>query len=163
MTPEEIRTLHDYNFWTHRRVWACIEQLTDEQFTRHFDYSIGSIRNHIVHVMSVDERWFARLQGIEPPPRLMPDEFPTRADARAKWDTIEASMRAYLDRLTGAELNESFDYDLSHRGGQKHDTRWQILVHVVNHGTDHRAQILSLLYALGAPTTEQDLTAYLWE
>jgi len=163
VTPEEIRTLHDYNFWTHRRVWACIEQLTDEQFTQHSDYSIGSIRNHVVHVMSVDERWFARLQGVEFPERLIPEAFPNRADVRAKWDTIEASMRAYLGRVTEAELSETIHYDIPHRGGMMHDPRWQILVHVVNHGTDHRAQILSLLHALGAPTTEQDLTFYLWE
>jgi uncharacterized damage-inducible protein DinB len=49
------------------------------------------------------------------------------------------------------------------RGGAKQSARWEILAHVVNHGTDHRAQILSLLFQLGAPTVEQDLILYLWE
>jgi uncharacterized damage-inducible protein DinB len=33
---------------------------------------------------------------------------------------------------------------------------------MVNHGTDHRAQILRLLYDLGAPTFEQDMIIYWW-
>jgi uncharacterized damage-inducible protein DinB len=33
----------------------------------------------------------------------------------------------------------------------------EILWHVVNHGTDHRAQILQLCYVYGAPTFEQDM------
>jgi uncharacterized damage-inducible protein DinB len=41
--------------------------------------------------------------------------------------------------------------------------RWQILAHVVNHGTDHRAQVLDLLHRLGAPNVEQDLIYYLWD
>jgi uncharacterized damage-inducible protein DinB len=40
---------------------------------------------------------------------------------------------------------------------------WQILAHVANHGTGHRAQILRLLDDLGAPTFDQDLIIFLWE
>jgi uncharacterized damage-inducible protein DinB len=36
------------------------------------------------------------------------------------------------------------------------------VAHVVNHGTDHRAQVLRILYELGAPTFEQDIMEYLW-
>jgi uncharacterized damage-inducible protein DinB len=39
---------------------------------------------------------------------------------------------------------------------------WQVLAHVVNHGTDHRAQILRLLDRYGAPTFDQDLILHLW-
>ena len=45
----------------------------------------------------------------------------------------------------------------------KQTTRREVLIHVVNHGTDHRAQILARLHELGAPTLEQDLMLYLWE
>jgi uncharacterized damage-inducible protein DinB len=55
------------------------------------------------------------------------------------------------------------EYDLPQRGGMKHDLVWQILAHMVNHGTDHRAQVLAVLYSLGAPTIEQDLMFCLWE
>jgi uncharacterized damage-inducible protein DinB len=36
-------------------------------------------------------------------------------------------------------------------------------LHVINHGTDHRAQILAMLNQLGGETVEQDLIFYLRE
>jgi uncharacterized damage-inducible protein DinB len=35
-------------------------------------------------------------------------------------------------------------------------TVWQTLLHLVNHGTDHRAQVLRALHGFDAPTFDQD-------
>lgn len=40
---------------------------------------------------------------------------------------------------------------------------WQVLLHVVNHATDHRAQLLRLLNDLGIKTTSQDYIFYVYE
>ena len=40
---------------------------------------------------------------------------------------------------------------------------WQALLHVANHGTDHRAQILRLLHDLGVETVSQDYIFYIYE
>jgi uncharacterized damage-inducible protein DinB len=37
---------------------------------------------------------------------------------------------------------------------------WQTLFHLVNHGIDHRAQVLQALYNFGDPTFEQDFAFY---
>lgn len=163
MTVDELSTLIAYNFWAHRRVWGCIEHLTDDQFVQDVGYSFGSVRNQVVHLINVDERWLARISGAELPDHIDPEAFPTRAAVRERWDMTEAKMRAYLATLRDADLSEVIEYDMPHRGGIKRNARWQILVHVVNHGTDHRAQILAMLHQLGASTTEQDLMFYLWE
>ena len=39
---------------------------------------------------------------------------------------------------------------------------WQALLQVANHSTDHRAQVLAGLKALGAPTFEQDYLNYIF-
>ncbi|MFN8378692.1 MAG: DinB family protein [Anaerolineae bacterium] len=158
-----IRTLFDYNLWAHERVWACILTLDDEQFARHFDYSIGSVRTHIVHVLSVDNRWMARIAGTPVPPHLTPDSYPSASSVRADWVRMTGVQRQIVDGLSDEQLAEVIDYDMPNRGGMKHTARWEILAHVVNHGTDHRSQMLSALYQLGAPTVEQDLMYYLWE
>lgn len=163
MNADAIRLLHDYNRWAHHEVWRCIESLSDEQFTAETGYSIGSLRNHAVHVMGVDQRWFARLRQIEIPARLEYADFSTRAQARQRWDEIERENAGYLATLTDADLHEMIEYDMPHRGGWKRQPRWQILLHVVNHGSDHRAQMLAQLHRLGGPTVEQDLMFYLWQ
>jgi uncharacterized damage-inducible protein DinB len=38
-----------------------------------------------------------------------------------------------------------------------------VLLHVVNHGTDHRAQLLRTLNDLGLDTTAQDYIFYCYE
>ncbi|HYO89858.1 MAG TPA: DinB family protein [Candidatus Limnocylindrales bacterium] len=158
-----VRTLFSYNQWAHERVWGCILTLRDAQFTQHFDYSIGSVRDQIVHVMSVDARWMARIAGEPVMPHLLPADFDTASSARAEWQQIAACNQGIVAGLSDAQLDEPIDYELTRYGGPKRSTRWQILAHVVNHGTDHRAQVLDLLHRLGAPNVEQDLIYYLWD
>ena len=84
MTPEAIDLLYSYTYWAFERVWDCIMPLTDAQFTQDIDYSIGSIRNHVVHMMSGTRRWMERLQGIEIAPHLPFDDYATRTAAKAQ-------------------------------------------------------------------------------
>lgn len=163
MNADTIRTLFDYNYGAHRRLWDSIVCLTDEQFTQEVEYSIGSVRNHMVHLMNVDLRWLARLQNAPLPERLPDTGFTSAEAARRQWAQVEGAMMAYAAGLRDDQLNEIVHYDMPHRGGAKNNPRWQILVHVVNHGTDHRAQVLPILHRMGAPTFEQDLMIYLWD
>jgi uncharacterized damage-inducible protein DinB len=158
-----FRTYCEYNYATHRRVWDCIDHITDEQFVEDVHYSIGSIRNHCVHLASVDNRWLARLRNEPVPEGLKYEDFPTRAVTRERWEQVAATMLNYVNSLNEVQLDEVVDYNIPNRGGPRSNPRWQILLHVTNHGTDHRAQILSILHRLGAPTLEQDLMIYLWE
>ena len=153
MTPEAIRQLYDYHFTINRKVWdACIAPLSEEQYTRELGYSVGSIRNQMVHLMSVEARWFGGLVGAEVPDHANPEDYPNRAALRARWDAVENQMRAYLAGLSEEEANREF------RPGM---LVWQVLVHVVNHATDHRAQILLALNQMGVETFAQDYFYYL--
>ena len=40
---------------------------------------------------------------------------------------------------------------------------WQVLLHVVNHGTDHRAQMLRILHDMGAQTVSQDYIFFVYD
>ena len=161
MDADMFRTMYEYHMALNRRVWTeCVMQLTDEQFTQDVDYSHGSIRGQTVHLMSVDRRWFAGLQGEETG-HLYPEDFADRVAVRAQWDEIEVGMGRYLAALTTDMLRQPVRF-VSNRMGEVEIIPWEVLLHVVNHGTDHRAQMLSMLHPLGAPTLEQDLMIHLW-
>ena len=67
-------------------------------------------------------------------------------------------MRAYL-----ADLQDDMLF-MQPLAGEDKDLRvWQVLLHVVNHGTDHRAQLLRLLNDLGLETTSQDYIFFVYE
>lgn len=102
---------------------------------------------------------FSGLRGVEIPEPLDPAEFADRKTIRAYWDNVEQNLRDYLAKLQDQMLFEKPFAD----GEDKDLVLWQVLLHVVNHGTDHRAQILRLLHDLGVKTTSQDYIFYVYD
>jgi uncharacterized damage-inducible protein DinB len=156
MDSNAFRHFYDYHFAENRKIWdRYITSLSDEQFTQAMDYSHGSVRDQILHLMSVDEAWFSDLRGAELPEAEDPAGFRDRESIRAHWDRVEQDMRAYL-----AGLRDDMLFDKPLEGEDKDLILWQVLLHVVNHGTDHRAQILRNLNDLGVETIYQDYVFY---
>jgi uncharacterized damage-inducible protein DinB len=161
MNANAFRHFYDYHFAENRKIWdECVTSLSYEQFTQHSNYSHGSIRDQIVHLMSVDEVWFSELSGAQPSDSLAPAGFDDRQIIRAKWDSIEQAMRSYLASLQDELL---FEKPILDPEEDKDLIVWQVLLHVANHGTDHRAQILRALNDLGVKTSSQDYIFYVYE
>jgi len=152
MTPDDFRRLYDYHYTLNRLLWERgVVPLTAEQFRRRLPYSLGSVRNQVVHMMNMEERWFAALRGAAVPGILNPVHFGTPTAVRARWDDVEHDVRAYLADLGAGDLR---------RLVTEHMAVWEVLWHVLNHGTDHRAQTLAMLAQLGAPTFPQDYALF---
>jgi uncharacterized damage-inducible protein DinB len=163
MDVQALRMLYDYHFFTNRRIWEyCIVPLPQELFTQPIPYSVGSLHNHFVHLMSVDNAWFCGLRGVEAI-WLNAEDFANREQIRARWDTIEADMRAYLATLRDDMLSSKPFAEDQGEVEDKDLTLWQVLMQVLNHGTDHRAQVLRILHDFGVETFPQDFVFYLYE
>ncbi len=157
-----FRTLCDYNYWAHRRVWACVAQLDEAQFTRTLGPDQTSVHAQLVHVVEVEWLWVCRLRGVDPGRFLTTADLPDRAAIRARWDAVEAEVRAFVGGLDDAALLGEVMYTTT-KGVPQHDVCHELLAHLFNHGTDHRAQILGLIGRLGGPTVEQDMLYYVRE
>lgn len=154
MNKEFFLSFYDYTFWGHRQVWKAVMQLSEEQFFRELDYSIGSICNQVTHTMGVEYWWIHFLaEGIYE--FINPDEYRERAKIREKWDESEVYIRAYLEQLTPEELQREVKPKFWSEDESPIKV-WQALLQVANHSTDHRAQTLAGLHRLGAPTIAQD-------
>ena len=160
MDANAFRQYYDYHFAENRKIWDThIPSLSWEQFTQAVGYSHGSIRNQLVHIMSVDEAWFSGLRGDAMPQPFPAAESDDREAIRAHWDSVEQNMRAYLASLRDGRLFEKPFPE----GDDKDLILWQVLLHVVNHGTDHRAQLLRALNDLGIKTAPQDYIFYVYD
>jgi len=157
MNADAFRHLYAYHFSENQKLWSLLARLPYEQFIQDVPYSIGSLRQQVVHLMSVDEAWFCELRGVEPPSAYQPDD---RAEIRARWDAIEAQMRAYLEQLQDTAL---FNQPIVEPAEDRSLMVWQVLIHVINHGTDHRAQMLRQLHDFGLQTTSQDYIFFAYE
>jgi uncharacterized damage-inducible protein DinB len=160
MIADACRHFYEYHFSENRKIWdAYVMPLSDEQFRQHVGYSVGSVQNQIVHMMSADEQWFSGLRGLDFPEWLNPTDFEDRKAIRLYWDNLEQTMRNYLVDLRDESI---FRHPFT-EGADQALTVFQVLLHVVNHGTDHRAQVLRLLNDLGVETTAQDYIFYIFD
>lgn len=142
-----LATLIDYNYSEHRELWKRIAALDEDVFLRDSGYSIGSIQREVVHIIRADTLWFSRAIG-ENDPDLLPYEMTDRQVIRAAWDELEKTVRDYIANTDEATLNETMSY----RNAENQIVirkRWELLLHLANHGTVHRAEICSILHMLG--------------
>jgi uncharacterized damage-inducible protein DinB len=105
-------------------------------------------------MIDVDRGWFEVIRGLPRSPKANPIHLPHKEEIRRRWDEVQATMRAYLGDLRDEMLGGKPVADLPM-------ALWQILLQVVNHGTDHRAQLLALLHHLGVETFPQDYFFFL--
>ena len=161
MNTNAFRHFYNYHFTENRKLWNnYITQLTYEQFTQPALYSHGSVRDQSVHLMDCDDTWFSELRGVESSEPLPPADVDDRESIRTRWDNIEQMMRDYLAELQDDML---FHKPIKEPEEDKDLIVWQVLLHFINHGTDHRAQILRLLNDLGVKTTSQDYIFYVYD
>lgn len=159
MNADAFRQFYEYHFSENRKMWdQYIAPLTDDQFTQTMYYSYSSVRDQVTHLINADNAWFSELRGIQVPEDLNPMEYNDRDRLRAKWDSVEQAMREYL-----LALRDDMLFEKPLEGEDKDLIVWQVLLHVVNHGTDHRAQILRFLKDLGVKTESQDFIFYVYE
>jgi uncharacterized damage-inducible protein DinB len=163
MNADDLRTLFDYNYWATARIMRAAEAITPEQFLAPNTSSYGSLRGTLVHAMRAEMIWRRRLQG-EPQPTDLPveDNFPSPQALYKSWVAEERQMRAYLLGLSDAAL-QNMAYYRNTKGVPFRNVVWQILTHVVNHGTQHRAEAAAMLTDFNHSPGDIDLILYFRE
>jgi uncharacterized damage-inducible protein DinB len=163
MGPDEFQDLFEYTYWAFDLVWDCITQLSDEQFTSDLAFSSGSIRDQVLHLIGGQQRWVDRMRGEAPSAYPETEMFATKESVRNIWDQAKQEFMGYVLSLDFDQLEEQVQYEIASRGVRTSTPRREILMHLANHATDHRAQILTILnLQFGIETPEQDMILYLW-
>ncbi|MBI5823242.1 MAG: DinB family protein [Chloroflexi bacterium] len=161
MNADAFHHFYNYHFAENRKILEHVSVLTFEQFTQKVDYSRGSVREQIVHLIDAEDVWISELRGAQPAEPLPETTDADDRDAiRALWDEVEQNTRAYLAGLQDEQL---FFKPITDPEEDKNLIVWQVLLHIVNHATDHRAQLLRALHDLGVDTKSQDYIFYVYE
>ena len=153
-------TMYEYNYWANHKILRAATELSPEQFAAPQDLSWGSIRDVLVHIMGAEWVWRMRCQELRSPSAMLdPTQFPTLDALISRWNEEEAAMRAYLASLNETALAQPLAY-VSTSGRPFSSTLWHILLHVVNHGTQHRAEVAHLLTQLGHSPGDIDMILF---
>lgn len=161
---EYIRFIYDYNFWANQRILDTCQKLTQEQFLAGQGHSgvNPSIRDTLVHTMGAQEIWLARFGGVSPTRGLDPKDFGTFALVRQYWELVEQHTRGFIDAVQDGVLAQTMNYRNTASKPFAYP-RWQIMIHQVNHATQHRAEVALLLTQAGHSPGDLDLIAYMHE
>jgi uncharacterized damage-inducible protein DinB len=152
MRADEIRFLFAYDRWATRRVLAVLDGLDPAVWTRTNVVDERGLGGILVHHLGASQRWRIGLesQGDVEGPSPEREPLPTIDELRERWEAEWAALDAWLPTVTDGFVGHVFDGV----------PVWQMLVHVVNHGTQHRSEAAALLTAEGRSPGELDLINY---
>ena len=150
MNLADLNVWLDYHYWARDVLFEAVAPLSPEQFTRPLESSFKSVRDTVAHIYGADWIWYNRWIGQAPTSLPAHDSWPDVASLRKAWVDLEGQVRAYVNE--GGEDGVTRVHHYKSFAGQPFASPfWQMLTHVVNHGSYHRGQVTTLLRQLGAP------------
>lgn len=160
MQLEYLHSLYDYNYWTNKVILSTAAQLSETQLFAPTSFPNGSLHGTLLHTLSAEWTWRMRCQErVSPSSMLRTEDFPTLENIRTYWREEEAKMRLFVTSLSAADLNQMVHYTT--RDGTPYATPlWQILLQVVNHGTQHRTEAAAMLTDCGYSPGDIDLIKF---
>jgi uncharacterized damage-inducible protein DinB len=160
MTFDVLQTLVDYHYWARDRLLVPVEALTEEQLRRPLGNSFSSIFDTVVHLYGADWIWRSRWGGESPMALPSPSLYDDLSTVRAVWQDEERRIRAIVNQLGPEGILRAIEYT-GWDGRRQAQPFWQMLQHLVNHGSYHRGQVTTMLRQLGVPPPKSmDLIAF---
>lgn len=153
-----FRSQLEYHYWANERLLDAMADLTPEQYSRDLGGSFPSIQATVAHLLNAETVWLNRLLG-ENRPGVGPDSVPTVATARERWNQLKGEYLSLLEQCGDEGLTVSLQAKTSSGRVYTHP-RWEVLQHLVNHGTYHRGQITAMLRQVGATPASTDLILF---
>ncbi|HTS27304.1 MAG TPA: DinB family protein [Bryobacteraceae bacterium] len=153
-----LRTHIDYTVWASRKLVSAAAQLPPAELVRDFQTADRSVLDTLVHVYAADRLWLARFEG-QSPSSLISDDDRSMSVLQNEWPALHERWREWGAALTDDRVLAPLAYtDMSGRPWSQ--PLWQLVLHVVNHGTHHRGQVSGFLRSMGHRPPQVDLIYY---
>lgn len=152
MRIDEVRWLFAYDRWATRRLLHAVDGLDPAVWTEPNAVGERGLGGVLVHHLGASQRWRIGLQtrGADEGPEPEREPLPSADDLRERWQAEWTAVDAWLPTLTDEFVEHVFEGV----------PVWQMLAHVVNHGTQHRSEAAALLTAHGRSPGELDMINY---
>ena len=149
MTENILARLFEHNNWANLQIIRACSVLSDEQLDAEpRSATKGSIRRTLTHLVMSQRGYLSLL--------TLPVE--ARPDVSLEFAELQESARTSgegLLSLARGELSQPPDARLQTRDGYNVEP-WVVMLQVINHATEHREQIKSMLSALGITPPDID-------
>jgi uncharacterized damage-inducible protein DinB len=155
MTEHSLEKLFEHNNWANLQIIQACSTLNDEQLDAEPQSATqGSIRSTLFHLVT-SQQGYLRLLTLPLEERLEPVPTPPFAELQ----NLASSSGKALLALSQDESSKPMKGQLQTRDGFFVEP-WVIMVQIINHATEHREQIKSMLSALGVTPPDIDGWTY---
>lgn len=151
---ELLDQLANYDLWANSRYVQRLQQVPDELLDREAGGSFPTIRATLLHIRDAENTWWGRITGNS-------TTWPASTDRSiGSLLPITERFRGMVLALEEDRLREIVTYhDL--KGNAHMQPAWQLILHCLNHSTQHRGQLISQMRALGmTDIPANDLVVY---
>ncbi|MFY8003268.1 MAG: DinB family protein, partial [Chitinophagaceae bacterium] len=137
-----------YNHWAHTTLVATLAKLTEKQWQKDLGSSFPSVYKTLLHMYQAEKLWWMRIQLIEPAQLSEKDIKPSTTYLMESLVIQAESWVHWLQKQNEQTFTEYFSYK-----NLKQQTFvqpfWEVQMHIFNHATFHRGQIITMLRQLG--------------
>ena len=158
VSADTLRTHLDYTTWATGRLMEAAARLSPEELVRDFGTADKSVVDTLAHIFAADRIWMGRIHG-RPPAKFITPEDRDLALLQREWPALLEVWKQWGAGLTDDNVTAKASYP-DMQGKPWTTPLWQIVLHVVNHGTHHRGQASGFLRTMGRVPPPLDLIAY---
>jgi uncharacterized damage-inducible protein DinB len=151
MTSVEASLHLRYSAWASRKLVEVVRAVPDRDFEKPVGISHSSLLGTLAHILWADWLWFTRV--VEP----MEKPGQTREVLETVWPELQAKWVTWAERAGDVEINGVVEYVSILDGQIARTPACQIVLHVVNHATLHRGQVMGMLRQTGLTPPHTDL------
>ena len=159
VSAEVLRSHIDYSAWASQRLVDALQHLNFEELWRDFGTADKSVAGTLVHTFAADRIWMGRIDGNMPARFLDLEKDMHVHVLRDDWPKVHDRWKQWAAKLTDESTQSVLSYT-NMKGEAFESPLWQVVLHVVNHGTHHRGQAAGFLRSMGHTPPVLDLIAY---
>jgi len=149
----DVRFLFGYDRWATQRVLAALDGIPSDLWGTERAIGTRGLGAILIHQLGAAQRWRHAIQQDEERPHPEDEPLLSVDELRARWDAEFTAVDAWLPSLSDGFLAYVHDGEAI----------WQMLAHVVNHGTQHRSEAAALMTQAGHSPGELDMIDYVDE
>ncbi len=147
MQVDDTRFLFAYDRWATRRILAASVGLGGTSWEAPNAIGERGLAGILIHQLGAHQRWRHGLSDSPETPRPEKGPLPSIEALSESWEQEWRDLDAWLDGMDDAFVARTDDGV----------PIWQMLAHVVNHGTQHRAEAAALLTDAGHSPGDLDM------
>jgi uncharacterized damage-inducible protein DinB len=159
MNPTDtLTTLFSHNLWANLRLLERCAELTREQLDATISGAFGSIHDTLQHIVRSEQSYFSRISTGQQ--HLHPEDAPPLTIAEMV-ESVHTTGFGLIEWAPKLQADDTVQVDWE--GTPREVPKTIILTQVINHATEHRAQIMAILTQLGIQPPDLDSWSYFAE